>query len=94
MENDLTAAVAAGAGNTVIKPKGGRLRSALVTTTGTGTGDTLIYDSPNTNTGTVIGIVPSNATVTGTIIEFDMPAATGIFVVNQTNGPGMTINYR
>lgn len=87
-----TVTVPSGAGNTPVKSLAGRLCRVLVTATGTGTGNVLVYDNASAASGTVIGVIPANATV-GSIYEFQMPCANGIVVANVANGPSMTVSY-
>lgn len=85
-----TAAVPAGVGTLVIKQTSGRICRVLVTATGTGV--CTFYDNPSAASGTVIGVVPASATV-GTVYQFDMPAANGIFASNAASGPALTVSY-
>lgn len=87
-----TAAFAAAAGGPA-KASRGRLCRVLVTAAGTGSGSVLIYDNASAASGTIIGALPATVAA-GTVYDFDMPAASGIFVVNQTNGPALTVSYR
>ena len=89
---DQTATVAAGAGNTVIKPRSGQLRNVLVTTAGTGAGQVNFYDNATTNSGTIIGAIPATVAV-GTWYSFLMPAGLGIVCANVTNGPALTVSF-
>lgn len=85
-----TAVVPAGVGTVAIKAQGGRLCRVLVTATGTGV--CTFYDNASGASGTVIGVVPASAAV-GTVYQFDMPAANGIFASNAASGPALTVSY-
>ncbi len=85
-----TAIPAGTAGNTIVKASSGRLNRVLVTATGTA--NSVIYDNATTNTGTIIGIVPSSATV-GQVIDLRMPAANGITVSGAAAAPGYTVSF-
>jgi hypothetical protein len=85
-----TATIAAGVGTKAVKAAAGRLCRVLVTALGTG-GLTL-YDNASAASGTVIGIVPAS-TPAGTVLDFEMPAANGIFASNAANGPAVTLSY-
>jgi hypothetical protein len=91
-ESSFTASVPTGAGNTVVSARPGCLLRVLVTTAGAGAGNVLIYDNATTNSGTVIGIVPSTIAI-GTFYTFVMPAANGITVANVASGPVLTVSY-
>jgi hypothetical protein len=88
----LTTAIAAGASSAAVKAAPGRLCKALVTTAGTATDNITIYDNASAASGTVIGIIPGGTAV-GTMIEFNMPAANGIYAVNVASGPAVTLSY-
>lgn len=88
-----TQTIPTGAANTVVKNSAGRLVKLLVTTTGTGTGNVTCYDNASSASGTIIGIVPANATVTGNPFVFDNPAANGITCANVASGPVFTVSY-
>jgi hypothetical protein len=89
-----TASVPSGAANTVVKNYSGRLCRAVVTTTGTATppANLVFFDNATTNSGTVIGNVPGNATA-GQIFEFVMPAINGIVAQNVALGPVVTVSF-
>lgn len=87
-----TAAVAGGAGNTVVSASPGRLCRVLVTTAGAGSGSVLIYDNASEASGTVLGVISAAAAVGGVSV-FDMPAANGIVVANVASGPALTVSY-
>lgn len=85
-----TAAIAAGTGTGAIKGTSGRLCRVLVTALGTGV--CTFYDNASAASGTVIGVVPASAAV-GTVYQFEMPAASGIFYSNAASGPALTVSY-
>lgn len=87
-----TAAVAAGAGTTVIKASPGRLLRAVLTTAGTATDNITVVDNASTNSGTVLGVILGGGTV-GTVYTFDLPAVNGITAVNVSGGPAATFSY-
>jgi hypothetical protein len=89
---EFTASVPSGAANNVVSTEPGRLARVLVTTAGTGADNVLIYDNATTNSGVVIGIVPSTIAI-GAYYIFDMPAAAGITVANVASGPVLTVSY-
>ena len=60
-----------------------RLCRVLVTTVLGGA--LTIYDNASAAAGTIIGVVPSG-TAAGTVVDFGMPAANGIFAVLATSG--------
>lgn len=85
-------AIAAGhVADTVVSGNGGMLGSVLVTTTGTA--QMTIYDNATTHTGTIIGIIPASAAVTGIPFVFHAPAQLGIVVQGNANNPAVTIFY-
>lgn len=86
-----TAAIAAGAGTTVVKGASGRVVNALVTTAGTSTDNATVYDN-TAGSGTILAVIPGGGTV-GAQIAIDMPAANGITVVNVSGGPAFTLGY-
>jgi hypothetical protein len=92
MKATTTGTVAGGAANTVVSPNPGRLLQVLVTATGAGTGNVVIFDNATTAAGTIIGIIPATATV-GTLFTFDMPCAFGIVVQNVASGPALTVAW-
>jgi hypothetical protein len=88
---EATAAIAAGAGTSVVKAAPGRVVNALVTTAGTSTDNATIYDN-TAGSGTILAIIPGGGSV-GAQITIDMPAANGITVVNVSGGPAFTLGY-
>lgn len=88
-----TTPVAAGAGTTVVSTRPGRLVQVLVTSTGSGSGGVLFYDSIAALSGTEVGYIPANAAA-GSMYIFDLPVGAGIVVSNPANGPGMTVAWR
>lgn len=87
-----TASVPTGAANTVVSAAAGQLMRVLVTTAGAGAGNVVIYDNATTNSGTVVGIIPSTIAI-GTVYTFNMPVAHGIVVTNVASGPVLTVSY-
>ncbi len=87
-----TTSVASGAANTVVKASAGRLCRAVVTTTGTGSGNVQFFDNATTNSGVVIGAIPATVTA-GATYDFSMPASAGITVQNVANGPVITVSF-
>lgn len=85
-----TPIAAATAANTVVSAVPGKLASVLVTTAGTA--NMLIYDNATTNSGTIIGVIPSGATV-GQVYTLNMPAANGITVAGSASNAGVTISW-
>jgi len=86
-----TAAIAAGAGTTVVKAAPGRVVNALVTTAGTSTDNATVYDN-TAGSGTILAVI-LGGTAVGTQITIDMPAGTGITVVNVASGPAFTLGF-
>lgn len=87
----VSTAIAAGiTANTIVRGSSGRLARILVTATGTNQMN--IFDNASSPAGTIIGLVPANATV-GTLIDCQAPAANGITVAGNSNNPGVTIFY-
>ena len=86
-----TAAIAAGAGTTVVKAAPGRVVNALVTTAGTSTDNATVYDN-TAGSGTILAVI-LGGTAVGTQITIDMPAWTGITVVNVASGPAFTLGF-
>jgi hypothetical protein len=86
-------AIAAGTGsaNVVIRGSGGYLSGALCTAGGS-TANLLIYDHPSSNSGTVIGVIPSGATA-GQYFPFNMPAMSGITAAQVNGSPAVTVAY-
>lgn len=77
------------AGPQVVKGTPGRLCRVLVTTT-TGGAALLITDGVG---GTVIGVIPSGTTA-GTVVSFEMPAATSINIPQAGAWTGaVTVSY-
>lgn len=85
-----TAAIAAGAAAAAVKASAGRLARVLVTATGTA--NLLFYDNATAGSGTVIGVIPSTATV-GQVFDIQMPAQNGIWAASGTGTPGVTVSY-
>jgi hypothetical protein len=86
------ASVPAGAGSTALLVSPGRLLQVLVTASGTGTGNVVIFDNATTASGTIIGMIPATVTAP-TLFSFDMPAAFGIVVQNVASGPALTVSW-
>jgi hypothetical protein len=88
--NQITAISSASTANTVIKNARGVLATVLVTSQGS----TLvrIFDHPSASTGTIVGIVPSNAPV-GWFTQFSAYCSTGILVEGSSQAPAMTIGW-
>jgi hypothetical protein len=84
----ITVAVVAGT-PLVVKPSAGRLCKVLVTATGSANGT--FYDSPSAAEGTVIGVIPSTATV-GQVIDLQFPAASGIYWDGHAGAPPATVS--
>lgn len=87
-----TVAIAAGASSAVVKAAPGRVCRAVVTTAGTATDNITIYDNASAGSGTILAIIPGGTAV-GTVIDFNMPAANGIWAVNVASGPAVTLSY-
>lgn len=83
--------IAAGASTTIVKATPGRVASVVVTAAGTGGDNATIYDN-TAGSGLILGII-AGGTTAGTILNFNVPAAIGITVVNVGSGPGFTISY-
>lgn len=88
----LTAVIAAGASSAAIKAAPGRVCRAVVTTAGTSTDNITIYDNASAGSGTILGII-LGGTAVGTAIDIQMPAANGIWAVNVSGGPAVTLSY-
>ncbi len=73
----------------VIKSQPGRLCKVLVTTALPATAVT-IYDNTSA-AGTIIGVIPASSAV-GTLIDFNMPAAIGIYISASASG-AITLSY-
>jgi hypothetical protein len=87
----LSTAVAQGkVSDTIIAAVPARLCRVIVTATGTA--PTQIFDNPAAGSGMVIGIIPT-ATAVGTVLDFSMPAATGITVKGLATNHGFTVSY-
>ncbi len=83
-------AIAAGVPtNTVVKASSGRLCYVVVASAGTNA--ILIYDNATTNSGTIIGAIPSAAAL-GTYGPF-LPASAGITVAGNAGNAAMTVNW-
>jgi hypothetical protein len=91
IEGSRTLAIAAStAANTVVSTNKGYLFRVLVTVTGTNQMN--IYDNTSSASGTIIGLIPANASP-GQVFEFKMTATQGITVAGNANNPGVTISY-
>jgi hypothetical protein len=77
--------------NQTVKAAPGILCSVLITTT-TATAAIEIFDNATTNSGTIIGYIPSGATA-GTVFVFNMPAANGITIGTSTGTGAFTVSY-
>lgn len=86
-----TAAIAAGAGTTVVKNAPGRVATITVTTAGTSTDNGIVYDN-TAGSGTILAVV-AGGTAVGTILTVNLPAAIGITVVNVASGPAFTVGF-
>jgi hypothetical protein len=89
---ELTKAIAAGAGTTVVKGASGRLVNAVITAAGTSSDNATIYDN-TAGSGAILAVIPGGTTLTGAQVAIDLPAANGITVVNVSGGPGFTLGY-
>ena len=85
-------AVPSTASNQVVKATPGYLSGALVTSVPGSPVALNIYDNATTNSGTIIGTIPSTATV-GTFWPFNMPALNGITAAKTANTPAVTLAY-
>lgn len=83
--------VAVSGSPTVVKNSAGFLSGVLVTAAGTNQSITF-YDNASAASGTIIGIVPSGATV-GQYFPFNMPAVNGITASGNANNPAVTVAY-
>jgi hypothetical protein len=91
-DGTLSTVIAAGhAADTVILAQLGRLCSALVTVTGTNKME--FYDNVSTGSGTLVGLIPANPTVTGVPYVWKAPCANGITIKGNANNPGVTVFY-
>ena len=88
-----TAAVAAGAGTTIVKGQAGRLVNVVITTAGTSSDNATIYDNATAASGKILAVIPGGTTLTGASVSIDLPAANGITVVNVSGGPAFTLGY-
>lgn len=86
-----TATIAAGAGTSaaVLKPSSGYLGTILVTSTGSA--NLLFYDNPSAASGTIIGAIPSTATVGQTFSG--LPAKNGITAGVLSGTPAVTVSF-
>lgn len=84
--------VAAGVGTaaSVVKSSPGYLKGVLVTATGTA--NLQFFDNASAASGTVIGVVPSSATL-GQFFPCDMPALLGITAAKLSGTPAVTVSY-
>jgi hypothetical protein len=91
-EASSNAAVAAGAGTAavVVKASKGYLKGVLVTATGSA--NLLLYDNASAASGTVIGFVPSTATL-GQYFVTEMPATNGITAGQLSGTPAVTASF-
>lgn len=87
-----TAAIAAGASTSalVVKASAGRLCRAIVTTVGTT--DLKFYDNASAASGTVIGYIPTAATL-GQSFDIQMPASAGITAAVVSGTAAVTVSY-
>ena len=85
------AAIAAGAGTTVVKNTPGRVVAAVVTAAGTSSDNATIYDGPAAS-GVVLAVIAGGGTI-GARTVIDTAALTNITVVNVGSGPGFTLSY-
>jgi hypothetical protein len=87
-----TVAIAAGASTVaqVVKASAGRLCRIIVTTTGTA--DLKFYDNASAASGTVIGYIPSAATL-GQSFDIQMPASNGITAGLLNGSAAVTVSY-
>lgn len=74
----------------VVKASAGRLVQALVTAVGTT--NLTIFDNASAASGTIIGIIPSTATV-GQVFVWAVPAANGITAQCATTTPATTVGW-
>jgi hypothetical protein len=74
---------------TVIKASPGRLARVLCSTANA-TNAINIYDNATTNSGTIIGVIPTTATA-GQIFDLQMPAANGITVAATASAGTITV---
>ena len=63
----------------LIKGAAGRLCRVLVTTATTASQAITFYDNASAGSGTIVGIIPGS-TAAGTITDFEMPCANGIYI--------------
>jgi hypothetical protein len=86
----LAAAKSTSNGNVVVYAGSGRLNAIMVVTSAT-TAAITVYDNATTNSGTIIGYVPSGAAI-GTFQAYDIPFANGI-VLTSTAVQTLTVVY-
>lgn len=86
------AAIPAGSGTSaqVIKGAKGYLSGMVVTATGTA--NLVIYDNASAGSGSVIGVIPSTATL-GQYFPLNMPAQNGITAALVSGSPAVTVAY-
>ncbi len=92
--NDGTANVAIAAGtvtDTVVYAGKSMLGGILVTTAGVNS--MLVYDNATAGSGTIVGLVPPSAAVTGIAYSSGSPCANGITVKGNATNPAVTIFY-
>ena len=76
---------------TVVKGAAGRLSAVLVTVVTNAV--ITIYDNASTASGNIVGYIPSGATA-GTLYQFGMPCAAGIYVGASASQSGqITISF-
>jgi hypothetical protein len=76
---------------TVIKSTPGRLAKILCSTANA-TNAINIYDNATTNSGTIIGVIPTTATI-GQIFDLQMPAANGITIAATASAGTITVSW-
>jgi hypothetical protein len=76
---------------TVIKATPGRLAKVLCSTANA-TNAINIYDNATTNSGTIIGVIPTTATA-GQIFDLQMPAANGITIAATASAGTITVSW-
>jgi hypothetical protein len=92
--NDGTASMAIAAGtvaDTVVYAGKSMLGGILVTTAGVNS--MLVYDNATVGSGTIVGLVPPSAAVTGIAYSSGSPCANGIVVKGNATNPAVTIFY-
>jgi hypothetical protein len=84
-------AIAAGVSSDTVIYAGGTSMLCSVLVTATGTHEADFYDNASAGSGTIIGLVPANPTVTGVPIPCKGYATTGITLKGNGNNPAMTV---